>query len=72
MPSAAANERKWLQDVERALDFARMHVGTDVVSTRNALFALWQVVDKAPARVRDIFRRFDESALVQDAVALKT
>ncbi|OAF16581.1 hypothetical protein AYJ54_05365 [Bradyrhizobium centrolobii] len=63
-------QSQWLGDVERALKFAQDEVGESAASTRNALFALWLVVDKAPSHIRDLYRQFEEDDLANAAAGL--
>lgn len=60
----------WRQKVELALKFAEANAGESIVSTRNALLALWLAADRAPSVVRDLYRQFDESELVQSAQSI--
>src|SRR5262245_50547527 len=60
----------WRREVERALKFAEANAGESVVSTRDALFALWLAADRAPSNVRDLYRQFDEVELVRSAESL--
>ncbi|MBC9880862.1 hypothetical protein G8O24_26400 [Bradyrhizobium sp. INPA01-394B] len=58
-------EAQWLADVKQAIAFAELSFGEDVVSTRNALYALWLTVDQSPGSIRDLFRQFKEEDLAK-------
>lgn len=65
MPNIKLLEAQWLSDVKQAVAFAENSFGQDVVSTRNALYALWLTVDQAPGSIRDLFRQFKEEDLAK-------
>lgn len=67
MPNIKLLEAQWLSDVKQAVAFAERSFGQDVVSTRNAHYALWLTVDQSPGSIRDLFRQFKEEDLVKAA-----
>lgn len=72
MSDLESKKQGWLAFVERALKHGAAVFGDSVVSTRDALFALWTAADRAPGPIRDLYREFDEDKLVREADQLPT